>query len=273
MNIDNAYDLETYIADVYDQVENHLDDVNLLKKLIRNKNLRILELFCGTGRMSIPFIKEGHYVIGIDSAKGMLDWYKKKLKKLNISEGYKLIEANALTTDWPTEVDLIILGCNCFYELATKEEQELCIKKASESLNPGGFIYIDNDHMEGDLDESWQEKGIVRKSICGIAQDGSKVETTWKTIWFDVKERLAKFERKAKITKPNGETIESSFIQQKHPVSTYEVKNWLEKHGFKIEKLYGDWNEEAYTDESDRAIFWARKWLKKRFFNWYIYFE
>ncbi|MGF7060092.1 class I SAM-dependent methyltransferase [Brassicibacter mesophilus] len=255
-----VYDIETYIAEIYDEIENFTDDVLLIKKLIHNKKMNILEPFCGTGRITLSLANDGHKIVGIDNAKGMIDWYKRKLKSASSPiENVELIQENVLNYEWPVGFDLVILGGNCFYELASQEEQELCIEKAYKSLNAEGYIYVDNDHMEGDLDSSWQEEGVVRKSLCGTTQDGSIVETTRKTIWYDIKNRLAKFERKAKITKKTGEIIESMYIQQKHPVSTYEVQSWLEKHGFKIINKYGDWNGKTYTEDSKRAIFWAQK--------------
>ncbi|MTI71856.1 MAG: class I SAM-dependent methyltransferase [Firmicutes bacterium] len=254
------YDVETYIAEIYDEIENYIDDVLLIKKHLGNKKISILEPFCGTGRITLPLAKDGHKIVGIDNAKGMLDLYKRKLKGTGLtSENVKLLKKNVLTENWPTGFDLIILGGNCFYELASKKEQELCIKKAYKSLKIGGYIYVDNDHMEGDLDSNWQEKEVVRKSLCGTTKDGSIVETTRKTIWYDIKQRLAKFERRAKVVKKTGEIIENKFIQQKHPVSAYEVQSWLEKHSFKIKNKYGNWNGETYIKDSPRAIFWAQK--------------
>ena len=37
MNLNNAYDVGNYIPDVYDQIENHLKDITLVKKLLSNK--------------------------------------------------------------------------------------------------------------------------------------------------------------------------------------------------------------------------------------------
>jgi hypothetical protein len=53
--------------------------------------------------------------------------------------------------------------------------------------------------------------------------------------------------------------MEETYEQQKHPVSTIEVRTWLEGHGFAIERLYGDRAGNPYGDDSPRAIFWARK--------------
>ena len=52
---------------------------------------------------------------------------------------------------WPDGFDLVVLGGNCFYELANIEEQEGCIRAAASCSQTRGFLFLDNDHMEGDL--------------------------------------------------------------------------------------------------------------------------
>ncbi|WDV45319.1 class I SAM-dependent methyltransferase [Clostridiaceae bacterium M8S5] len=257
--MNNMYNLGTYVAQIYDQMETGIDDVELIRKLIKNETINnILEPFCGTGRISIPLARDGYTIMGIDIADGMLQLFKDKVDD-QLKDKIKLVKQDVLASKWQEGFDLVILGGNCFYELATKEEQEACIIKAYHSLKEGGFVFIDNNHMEGKLDKSWQDKGVERKSLCGITNDGAKVESTFHTIWYDVEKRLARFKRNVKVTKQNGEIIKNSFIQQKHPVSTYEVKNWLNKNGFRIIHLYGNRKGDEYTDDSPRAIFWACK--------------
>ncbi len=45
---------------------------------------------------------------------------------------------------------------NCLYELATADEQERCIQAAAGALKPGGFLFLNNDHMEGELAPGWK---------------------------------------------------------------------------------------------------------------------
>jgi hypothetical protein len=131
--------------------------------------------------------------------------------------------------------------------------------QAFQSLKPGGHLFLDNDHMEGELAVSWQNLGVVEPSLCGECTDGTLVESTRETIWFDVPHRLARFRRRSKVTLPGGNTLEQEYIQQKHPVSRQEVQDWLEKHGFVIDGIYGDYHGASYTDVSARAIFWTRR--------------
>jgi hypothetical protein len=181
-----------------------------------------------------------------------------------------------ITTEWPSGFDLVILGGNCLYELATPEEQEYVIRSAEASLKPGGYVYVDNDHMEGELDLSWQQAGIRSGFPTGTCVDGTQVESTTETIWFDVHARLAKFHRTTRIDFPgsggvgghrppahrfgtSGKGFEVEYVQQKHPVSAVEVQAWLERYGFFIEKTFGNRAGNPYTPASERAIFWARK--------------
>ena len=258
----NMYDVEPHVAEIYDQVETCTDDVALIRRLVGGRGpLDILEPFCGTGRILIPLALDGHQLVGPDQARGMLARAREKIRQLpeEVQRRVTLIEADVTREPWPRGFDLVVLGGNCFYELATPREQEGCIVSAAASLRPGGYIYVDNDHMEGDLDQAWQKPGVNQGFPSGTCTDGTWFESTIETIWYDVPRRLARFRRRTKVTLPDGSVVEQEYIQQKHPVSTAEVQTWLESQGFVVERLYGDRAGNPYTQASERAIFWARK--------------
>ena len=60
----------------------------------------------------------------MDVAAGMLARARAKLDRLpgRVRERAALIHADVLVKEWPSGFDLVILGGNCFYELATPEE-------------------------------------------------------------------------------------------------------------------------------------------------------
>jgi SAM-dependent methyltransferase len=256
------YDIEPHIAEVYDQHETFTDDVALIRNLVVDRGrLRILEPFCGTGRILIPLALDGHELVGLDQARGMLAWARGKVGRLprEVQGRIALLEADVTAEEWPRGFDVVILGGNCFYELATAAEQEKCIVSAAASLNAGGRVYVDNDHMESDLDASWQVSGTRSWFPTGTCSDGTAVESTMQTVWFDASRRLARFRRVTKVTLPDGNTAEREYVQQKHPVSAVEVRAWLKTHGFTVEQVYGDRSGSPYTEGSPRAIFWAVK--------------
>jgi SAM-dependent methyltransferase len=261
-NTVNGYDVEPHVAEIYDQVETYTDDVELIRRLIGGREpWRILEPFCGTGRILISLALDGHELVGLDGAQGMLARARAKVAELPevVQRRITLSEADVTAAEWPRGFDLVVLGCNCFYELATPQEQEGCIASAAASLRPGGYVYVDNNHMEGDLDESWREPGDNRRGLCGTCTDGTRVESTMETVWYDAPQRLVKFRLRTRVTLPDGQVVEREYVQQKHPPSTGEVQGWLEAHGFEVEHLYGDRAGNPYTEDSRRAIFWVRK--------------
>ncbi len=258
----NAYDADFHVAEVYDQTETRLDDVDFLRGLIRgSRPMKILEPFCGTGRILIPLALDGCTLVGMDRSAGMLRRAREKIQQLPLEarEQIDLVQADVLSTEWPRSFDLVILGCNCFYELAVPEEQEKCIRQAFQSLRSGGYLFIDNNHMEGELAASWQSMDVVEPSLGGKCSDGTIVESTRETIWFDAPQRLARFRRCTRIILPDGNVIEQKYIQQKHPVSQLEILGWLERYGFLVEGIYGSYAGETYVNASPRAIFWARR--------------
>lgn len=257
-NQTNPYNINPHIVEIYDQQENYTDDVHLLLDLINGRGpLNIFEPFCGTGRILIPLARAGHHLTGLDQSGVFLNCCKEKLR--NIGKTALLIEGDAVGSSWPEGFDLVVLGGNCFYELANLEEQEGCILAAASALKPGGYLFIDNDHMEGDLSLEWRDTSPRPCFPSGICADGVRLESTIQTIWFDVSARLVRFRRKTKTIFPDGHIIEHTYIQQKHPISTQEVRLALERFGLVVEKLYGSRDCQPYTDSSPRAIFWAQK--------------
>jgi SAM-dependent methyltransferase len=237
-NLTNMYDLDPHIAEIYDQSEMYREDVDLLLALIdpqllpsifahewdvtaqeiRSENggieggrlIHILEPFCGTGRILIPLAQAGYVLVGLDQAGGMLDRARQKLSLLpeEIQNRVMLHQADVIAAEWPSGFDLVILGGNCLYELATPEEQEQVIRSAAVALNLGGNIYVDNDHMEGELAPAWQQSGIRTGFPSGVCGNGTRVESTTETIWFDIPARLVRFRRTTRVYQPESSDVE-----------------------------------------------------------------
>jgi SAM-dependent methyltransferase len=266
------YDLDPHVAELYDQQETYRDDVDLILNLLGSSGARrILEPFCGTGRMLIPLALAGHEVAGLDNSPAMLSRAQLKIAQLpsSMQQRIRLTEMNVIRDTWPGDFDVVLLGGNCFYELATAEAQQTCIAAeaqqtciaaAAAALRVGGFLYVDNNHMEGDLDPAWYLGAQPRPGFpTGTCADGTVLESTLETIWYDAPQRLARFQRVTTITSASGLAQQVESVQQKHPVSTTEMAGWLEGAGFIIERHFGDRVGSPYRPSAQRSIFWARK--------------
>jgi SAM-dependent methyltransferase len=260
------YEADPHVAEIYDRHETQVDDIELIRTLIAGRGpWRVLEPFCGTGRIFIPLALDGHEIVGLDRSEVMLDRARAKIAALppESQRRIALSQCDVLATQWPAEFDLVLLGGNCFYEFSSPEEQEDCIERAEASLRPGGFVYVDNDHMEGELDPSWRVPGERKTRFPeGVCADGARVEGTTETVGFDAPKRLWRARRTITVSFPDGRVTRLEYVHQKHPVSFDEVRGWLEAHGFAVERTFGDRAGNPYTPASDCAIFWARKETK-----------
>jgi len=262
-NKSEMYDaIDHYIAEIYDRTETQGDDVALIQSLIGARKAKILEPFCGHGRILIPLAEAGYEIMGLDLSDQLLRSLDERLRQLppEVQARISFRQADVIADDWPTRFDVVILGANCFYELATSEEQEHCITAAAVALTSGGYLYLDNNHMEGHLDPEWCKPEVNEKAFpTGVCADGTQVRGTSETIWHDAERRLVRFRRTVTIRMSDGNVRNREWTQQKHPPSTEEMRGWLTKHGFIIEKLWGDRHRSPYTENSGRAIFWAVK--------------
>ena len=79
MNTDYKVGDFIYDADIYDGLNKFLSDLEFYKKwLPKNKEAKILELCCGTGRLTIPIAKDGYDIKGVDYTSSMLERAKEK---------------------------------------------------------------------------------------------------------------------------------------------------------------------------------------------------
>ena len=262
LNPTNPYDIDPHIAELYDLIQPGLDDVRFILRLLGGQSgLSVLEPFCGTGRVILPLVAEGHSVTGLDQSAAMLGRARHKAAALppEVQARITLLQMDVTAAPWPAGFDLVVLGGNGLYELATPDEQELCINAAARALKPGGHLYIDFDHMEGELAPDWRQQGSIKKARSpGAWPTAPTLKTSWRRS--GMTPRPAWCASSAARSSPCRRARAGVRVrQQKHPVSRGEVQTWLGRYGFTVRGLYGDRDGAPYSETSGRMIFWAEK--------------
>jgi len=262
MDKGTASAVERYLAELYDtDGATETDDVDYLRGLLAGREpLRILEPFCGTGRVLVPLAQDGHELVGMDNSEAMLERAATKIAHLppEAQARVTLLQADVTHEPWPESFDLVLLLCNCFLELATPEEQEGCLASAARALRPGGYIFVDHDSMEGELSPGWRKPGLHggRPLTCA---DGTLILFFGETIWYDAPQRLHRSHRYTYALFPDGRAHLLDIIRQKHPVSAQETQSWLPKYGFLIERITNGARDVPWKPGDGRVTFWARK--------------
>lgn len=156
-------------ADIYDSVYSYLrEDIPFYVEEARHAGSPVLELGCGTGRVSIPIAQAGIDIVGLDSSTAMLDVARGKLHRLQ-GRGGSVTLVKADMRDFSPENDadshlldkkfnLTIIPFRGFLSLLTVEDQMRTLRTVSEHLAPGGKLIfnifvpdLDMLHQEGDV--------------------------------------------------------------------------------------------------------------------------
>jgi len=104
-----------------------------------NKQAKILDIGCGTGRHSIQLAKRGYKITGIDLSESLLKRAKEKALEQKLHVDFKKMDARELP--FYGEFDLAIMICEGAFPLMETDEMNfLILQNAAESLNDNGKL-------------------------------------------------------------------------------------------------------------------------------------
>jgi SAM-dependent methyltransferase len=234
-------------AALYDRVHTESADVALFLELARRAGGPILEVGCGTGRCLIPLIREGFDTVGIDSSDAMLAILRAKLcwEPEEVHHRATALFGDARTVAIPLRFGMAFLAANSFAHFLTKAEQEEFVGITFMHLRPGGTFVIDvfnpdyarllaltSNHFECD------GKSIVDEDL---SVDRSSQTITVRT----------RIERAGAIEAQVDWTLRYTF--------RFELEHLLEKAGFEVAHVWGDYAKTAFSSSATRLVVVARK--------------
>lgn len=85
-----------------------------------SKNIKILDIGCGTGRHSIELAKRGYSVTGVDLSNSMLKRAREKAIEQKVNVDFKKADARSLA--FKEEFDLVIMLCEGAFPLMETDE-------------------------------------------------------------------------------------------------------------------------------------------------------
>ncbi len=101
----------------------------------------VLELACGSGRLTIPIAQSGVEVVGTDASLSMLEAARAKAADAGVQ--VKFFQADMRNFDLPTRFALIILAGNSMQHLLTADDLKKCLACARGHLAPFGRLVFD----------------------------------------------------------------------------------------------------------------------------------
>lgn len=246
VNSANLYDL--------DQRDILVVDIPFYIEYAKKQNGNILDLGCGTGRVSIALAKLGYAVTGLDLSEQMLEICRNKIKNLpkDIQQKIKIINGNMANFNIDKKFSLIIAPFRAFQALTNDNEIKNCLKCIKNHLENDGIFIVNVFRPYKILDESWCSGENIQWE-----RDDEKNGTH--VIKKDIREKI---DTKNQIIYPsfiyeirnkNGD-IEKYTEQLELKYYYYEqLIKLLKENGFKILEEYG-WYDKSRIENGKELI-------------------
>jgi ubiquinone/menaquinone biosynthesis C-methylase UbiE len=236
-----------YDGNIYDGLNTFQSDLPFYKKwLPKNQNAKILELCCGTGRLTLPIAKDGYNICGVDNSSSMLEQAKVKTSEIGLEINF--IEADIRTLNLQEEYDHIFIPFNSIHHLYKSEDLFKAFESVKKHLKNGGSFILDcfNPNIQYIVENENKQNVIAEYTT----KDGREVSIK-QTMRYKNATQINRIEWHYFI---NGcfHSIQNMDMRVFFPK---ELDSYLEMSGFKIIHKYGNFEEEKFNDKSEKQIF------------------
>lgn len=217
----------------------------------KNKNAKILELCCGTGRLTLPIAQDGYNICSVDYTSSMLEQAKIKASEAGLDINF--IEADIRALNLPEKFDLIFIPFNSIRHLYKNEDLFKALRGVKNHLKEDGLFLLDcfNPNIQYIVDGENEQKEIAAYTTI----DGREV----------LIKQIMIYENKSQINLIkwhyfiNGEfnSIQDLDMRMFFP---QELNSYLKWAGFNVIHKFGSFEEETFSDISEKQIFVCGKY-------------
>ncbi len=228
------------------------EDLEFWLELAEEYGDPVLELGCGTGRVLLNLARRGHAVTGVDNAPEMLARLEAKLNTAShrhLAQPPVLLQASMDAFQTPVRFQLAIMPFNTFMHLLTTEAQLATLNRIRQHLEPGAALALDMTNPA----EAYgaQETGLTLERSFA---DGDRTVQQFASTTLDRAAQLARITWLNDSTAPDGalqRTIVPLTLRYTFPG---EMRLLLERCGFALTHLYGDYDRSPYADGAPRLL-------------------
>lgn len=231
-------------------------DVPFWRRLTGSSRGHVLELGCGTGRISIPLARAGVSMVGVDRSAPMLERAAHRLRALGARRrGHlRLVRGDIRALPFPSQHFATVLAAYGVLQSLTRERDlAATLESVSRVIVPGGLFGVD---LVPDVPHWHEYKNRVQLS--GRAAGGSHL-TLIESVQQDRARRLTTFEQRY-VRRTSGRlTEEHRFTLTFRTIPVRGMVRRLESAGFRVETLLGDYQGRPWDARADVWILLAKK--------------
>jgi len=245
---DNSTEIEQLYRDAlrYDAfVETLIDDLPFYLNQLKTTGDPVLELACGTGRLTIPIAVAGYQIVGLDLTETMLELFRQKMESANVE--IDLVKADMRDFSLNRKFRTIIIPFNSLLHLCDLRSIEACFSCIKNHLHPDGRLMIDIfnpafEKLTRDLEGRYDHmefpdphgKGQIQLSTSNQYDAATQINTV--RFYFSTEEHEDMIEYHIRILWPQ------------------EIDALLHYNGFKIIDKYGNYDGSPFCSSSPKQL-------------------
>jgi ubiquinone/menaquinone biosynthesis C-methylase UbiE len=228
-------------------------DVPFWKRLARQVDGPVLELGCGTGRILAPLARAGVRVVGVDRSEPMLAYARRRLKRARLSRQPALLRADIRCLPFrSSRFALVLAPYGMLQSLVRERDLAETLSSAARVLVRGGLLGVD---LVPDLPR-WTEYRD-RITLRGRDRRGAAIALR-ESVTQHATRGLTVFDQT--YTRQLGRNrVERRFSLTFRTLSVPQMTRRLERAGFRVEAVLGDYDGSPWDARADVWILLARR--------------
>lgn len=257
-------------AAVYDIVHAGLPgELDFYVKAASETTGNVLELGCGTGRITVPIAELGKTIVGLDISRPMLDRCMEKwTASCQVSgvskDRLKLVQDNMSTFCLNETFSLIILPYRSFMHLLRSEEQRSCLEKIAEHLDDGGRFIMNMWVPSAAYIYAYSEKPetseYARIDTYEETDTDHSIEHFHSVFCNEFEQRMVEEHLFVTVDKDGGEVTQKCLPLMRTWITVREMNNLIAASPLEVDAVWGDFSASPFSEGATESI-WV---LKKR---------
>ena len=237
-------------------------DVPFWQRVAQRAPGPVLELGCGTGRVSLPLARAGTELVGIDRSASMLARADRRVKALlgsraarrQLTGRLSLVRGDIRALPFaPGHFSMVIAPYGILQSLLRDRDLVATLESVGRVLAPGGTLGID---LVPDV-PNWREYEN-RVQLRGRAAGGGHL-TLIESVRQDPRRHLTTFEQRY-VERRGRRRLEHRFDLTFRTLSLRQMARRLERAGFVVDAVLGDYRGRPWDARAEVWIILARRW-------------
>jgi len=221
----------------------------------------VLELGCGTGRITLPIARAGLEIVGLDLSEAMLERCRERLacEPPEVRERVRLVQGSMACFDLGERFRLVTTPALTFQHLTRVGDQLACLACVREHLADGGRFILELFHPD-------------LAKLVAIGSEGPRVEL--KDVPLPGGRALTRTVRMTdhrrsdqtflshethEVTHPDGSVESISQTLHIRYVPRWEAEHLLARSGLRVAEVLGDFEGTPFGDGSPMVILVAER--------------